>query len=398
MRNCPVKKFSVLSVLVSMSLSLAACSTFESSPSKPTLKLTPTDFAHVKDWNTDPAQYSKSLSAFQKSCARILKLSADATFALGTKASEWQEPCRTAQTLSDASPKDAQLFFEKYFTPYNVMSGDKDNGLFTGYYEASLKGSPVKTDIYQTPLRARPSDLVMVNLGEFVPDLKGQRIAGRVKSGQLKPYEERKAIEAGKLPKDMDVPLYWVDSAVDAFFLQVQGSGVITFADGTTQRIGYDGQNGHPYSAIGKELIARGALTKDNVSMQAIRDWLGSHPVEAVEIMQTNKSYVFFKKIDTSGPVGAEGVVLTPEQSFAVDHSIWPYGIPMFVDIDGEDGAPKLHKLLMAQDTGGAIKGIIRGDVFWGYGDQAAAIAGPMKSNGKMWVLLPKTSTPILKE
>lgn len=388
------RSFLTLTFLSFVAFSFAGCSTFESAPKKPVLKLSVTSFPNVENWNANSAQYAKSLEAFQKSCDRIFKLPADADFGLGTKVHEWQESCREAVNPSI----DAKSFFEKYFTPYQVASGNQKDGLFTGYYEASLKGSLVQSGLYQTPLRARPNDLVMVNLGEFIPDLKGQRIAGRVKNGQLKPYEDRAQIENGKLPKDMDVPLLWVNSAVDAFFLQVQGSGVVTFEDGTTQRIGYDGQNGYPYSAIGKELIARGALTKDNVSMQSIRDWLAAHPAEATEIMQTNKSYVFFKKLDTTGPVGAEGVVLTPEQSLAVDHSIWPYGVPMFIDIDGDDGAPKLNKLMIAQDTGGAIKGVIRGDFFWGYGDHAAAMAGPMKSIGKMWVLLPKTSTPILKE
>lgn len=292
----------------------------------------------------------------------------------------------------------SQQFFETWFTPYQVDSGNKGTGLFTGYYEASLNGAHQKDDVFNTPLRARPIDLVMVNLGEFVPDLKGQRIAGRVKSGQLKPYEDRAQIESGKLPKDMDVPILWVDSAVDAFFLQIQGSGVVTFADGTTQRVGYDGQNGHAYTAIGKELIARGALTKDNVSMQSIRDWLQKNPDQAKDIMQTNKSYVFFKKLDTTGPVGGEGVVLTPEYSLAVDRSIWPYGVPMFIDIDAPTKESSLKRLMIAQDTGGAIKGNIRGDVFWGYGDRAAALAGPLQSQGKMWALLPKASTVTLKE
>lgn len=381
-------------------LTLSSCATFEqmfeTEAVKPELHISAAAFSDLNGWNA--SSQNKTLSAFQKSCARMSKSSPDKNFAFGLKMKEWQDVCAQLPDPAITSASDARRYFETWFTPYQVTSGTDKTGLFTGYYEASLRGSLTKTGAYQVPLRARPADLVMVNLGEFVPDLKGKRIAGRVTDGQLKPYEDRKGIETGKLPKDMDVPLYWVDSAVDAFFLQVQGSGVITFADGTTQRIGYDGQNGHPYTAIGKELIARGALTKDNVSMQSIREWLGANPSEATEIMQTNKSYVFFKKIDTDGPVGGEGVVLTPEESLAVDHSIWPYGLPMFIDIEHPQGQDSIRKLMVAQDTGGAIKGIIRGDFFWGYGDNAAALAGPMTSDGQMWILLPKNSTPIVKE
>ena len=210
----------------------------------------------------------------------------------------------------------------------------------------------------------------------------------------MKPYEDRAEIETGKLSAAMDKTLYWVNSPVDVFFLHIQGSGVVVLPDGTSHRIGYDGQNGYPYTAIGKELVARGALDKDNVSMQTIRDWLAQHPVDAVNVMRKNQSYVFFKKLDTGGPVGAEGVVLTPERSLAVDHTVWPYGIPMFVSATDPVQLRPLERLVIAQDTGGAITGSIRGDVFWGGGDDAAHHAGLMKSEGRLWVLFPKTISP----
>jgi len=226
--------------------------------------------------------------------------------------------------------------------------------------------------------------------------MKGQRIAGRVVSGQLKPFEDRAAIETGRLsPKTVTV-LCWVDSPVDAFFLQVQGSGIVQLTDGTSLRVGYDGQNGYPYTAIGKELIARGELTKENVSMQTLRDWLANHPDDAIALMQQNKSYVFFKRLDSDGSIGGEGTVLTPQRSLAVDHSIWPYGIPMFVATKHPSQNRPLNRLFFAQDTGGAIIGAVRGDVFWGYGDDATHNAGLMKSPGQLWVLLPKTVSPDL--
>ncbi|MEK7802701.1 MAG: MltA domain-containing protein, partial [Pseudomonadota bacterium] len=225
-----------------------------------------------------------------------------------------------------------------------------------------------------------------VNLGDFRPEFKGQRIAGRVKDGYLKPYADRAAIEDGQLAKTVDTPLYWAKDAVDVFFLQIQGSGIVTLPNGDTARVGYDGQNGYPYTAIGREIIKRGALTKDNVSMDSIRAWLAANPIEGKEVMRLNQSYVFFKKLDTTGPVGAEGVVLTPERSLAVDHKFLPYGLPVFITAD----APHLARLMVAQDTGGAIQGILRGDVFWGAGENAAVMAGPMKAKGQFWVLLPK--------
>lgn len=383
-------------LLMTTILALSACETLEGVQEKPKRSLSPVSYSEIDGWGNE--DYLHSLAAFQKSCARILKSPADKKFGLGTVMKDWQVACQNLSDPTLATPESAKAYFENWFAPYAVAADDKQDGLFTGYYEASLNGSLVRGGQYQTPLRARPTDLVMVNLGEFVPSLKGQRIAGRVKNGQLKPYEDRAAIEKGKLPKDMDVPLYWVDSAVDAFFLQVQGSGIVTLPDGTTARVGYDGQNGHPYTAIGKELIARGALTKDNVSMQSIREWLAANPKEAADVMRTNKSYVFFKKLETDGPVGAEGVTLTPEASLAVDSSVWPYGVPMYLEAPHPDGAKTIQRLMVAQDTGGAIRGIIRGDFFWGYGHDAAHNAGLMQSTGKLWVLIPKNSKPTLKE
>lgn len=376
-------------ILVGLSLNLIGCSTPNKQDEKSPPQLLPVTYQDLKGWNAD--NHQETLSTFQKSCARFLKLSPDKDTGLNTKAKDWQLACEKLPDIQVATTEQSRLFFEDNFDPYQIISAGEKTGLFTGYYEASLRGSPIQTGVYQTPLRVRPKDLVMVNLGEFVPDLKGQRIAGRVRDGQLKPYEDRQMIETGKLPKEMDKPLYWVDSAVDAFFLQVQGSGVVTLPDGQTVRIGYDGQNGHPYTAIGKELISRGALTKENVSMQSIRDWLSKNPDQAAEVMRVNKSYVFFRKLETDGPVGGEGVVLTPERSLAIDSSIWPYGVPMFIDVEHPQGNANIQKLMVAQDTGGAIRGNIRGDFFWGYGDTAASNAGLMKSKGALWVLLPKT-------
>ena len=268
-----------------------------------------------------------------------------------------------------------------------MTAGSNSSGLFTGYYEASLKGSRTRQGPYQTPLRARPDDLVMVQLGEFRDALKGQRIAGRIIDGKLKPYETHEQIVNNHLPSAQDKTLVWVDDAVDAFFLQIQGSGIVDMDDGSVMRVGYAGQNGHPYYAIGRELIARGALNKENVSMQSIRGWLEQNPDQAHEIMFTNKSYVFFRELNGEGPLGGEGVALTPMRSLAIDRSIIPYGMPVWLATDH----PKIQgRLMVTQDTGGAIRGPVRGDYFWGHGAYAQDNAGEMKASGRYWFLLPK--------
>lgn len=326
--------------------------------------------------------------AYARSCARLAKkdparaLSDDARFGLYR---DWQAPCAAYAKLNKADPSATRVFFEHYFTPYAIKAGTQAQGLFTGYYEASLKGSRTRSARYNVPLHARPSDLVMVNLGEFRDELKGQRLAGRVIDGNLKPYETRAQIVAGALPEN-DV-LVWVDDPVDAFFVQVQGSGIVELDDGSTMRIGYAGQNGHIYYAIGRELVKRGEMQKDDVSLQTIRTWLAEHPDAAADLMNTNPSYVFFREMDGAGPVGGEGVALTPLRSLAIDHGKFPYGFPLWVTTE----EPKLRRMMMAQDTGGAIRGAVRGDVFWGYGDEAEAMAGTMKSPGRYWILLPKT-------
>lgn len=369
------------------SLILVACSTALAPPSKE-VKLTPTSFADLPGWRSDDLQgFADALS---KSCARILKQQPEAAFSAlkeaGTYA-DWQAICIDLKSLQ---PQDTRAFIERHFAPYAVNQGEE--GLFTGYYEASLKASRSRHGPYQTPLYTRPDDLVMVNLGEFREELKGQRIAGRVVDGNLKPYETRGEIVAGDWPHN-DKAFLWVDSPADAFFVQVQGSGLVELDTGESVRIGYAGQNGHPYYAIGRELVKRGEVSKDDVSMQAIERWLNNNPAKAGELMNTNRSYVFFKEsADTAGgPTGGENLSLTPLRSLAVDRSLLPYGMPLYVDAaEPAPGYGPFQRLMIAQDTGGAIIGPVRGDVFWGHGRQAEALAGPMKSKGRYWALLPK--------
>jgi len=233
---------------------------------------------------------------------------------------------------------------------------------------------------------------------EVPPDLRGKRLAGQVEGGALLPLPDRAAIEKGALA-GRGLELVWVDSPVDAFFfLQIQGSGRVRLAEGGEVRIGYAADNGRPYTAIGRELVRRGIYQPKEVSMQSIRRWLEQNPAEAEALLDTNASYVFFEEIHGEGPLGVEGVPLTPGRSLAVDLQHWPLGVPLWLDTtapaarDNEPDRP-LRRLFIAQDTGGAIRGPVRGDLFWGAGRDAEAVAGKMKHPGRLWVLLPVERT-----
>lgn len=378
-------------ILFALLMFVAACTTTpdkKPEDKKVDLRLTKTSFAQLPGWGRDDMQ--SFIPAFEKTCDRIMKKPADAKMGPLIEAGtygDWQPICRSFVNMRPAQMK---AFIENRFAPYRVSDGGEAEGLFTGYYEASLKGSLTRQGPYQTPLYKRPDDLVMVQLGDFRDHLKGERIAGRVIDGNLKPYESREQIVAGQWPHNGEV-LVWVDDPIDAFFVQIQGSGVVQLDDGRVMRIGYAGQNGHVYYAIGRELIERGELTKENVSMQSIREWLDANPQQADEIMNTNASYVFFRQLEGEGPIGGEGIALTAGRSLAIDRSLLAYGLPVWTDIEAPfEGAAPLRKLMVAQDTGGAIRGAVRGDVFWGFGDRAEAIAGPMKSRGQYWILLPR--------
>lgn len=331
------------------------------------------------------------MAALRRSCAPLLLSKQPASAPLGNgiagTIADWQPICAAAAAL-EAAGDGARLFFETWFRPWEAANNGRSEGLFTGYYEPELRGARIAGGAYTTPLLRRPSDLVMVELGLFRPAWRGERIAGRVVEGRLKPYESRAEIEKGALDR-LHLGFLWVDDPVDAFFLQIQGSGRIRLEDGTLLRVGYDGQNGHPYVPIGRLLVERNALPKDGVSMQAIRAWIKDHPEEGKVLMTENPSYVFFREMKGEGPVGAQGVVLTAGRSLAVDREFVPLGVPIYLDA-GED----LRRMVVAQDTGGAIRGPVRGDLFWGAGADAEARAGTMKARGRYFLLLPKTVTP----
>jgi membrane-bound lytic murein transglycosylase A len=362
-------------------------------PAPPKLTLVPARFSELPGWGED--RLGEALAAFNKSCGELAQR--DDTAAVGSPplrltAADWRDACNAA---AQTSPDDAsaRAFFERYFAPYLVGNNGETAGLFTGYYEPLLHGSRERGGVDQTPILKRPPDLVMVELGRFRPAWRGERIAGRVVDGNLVPYASRAEIERGALDP-MHLDILWVDDPVAAFFLQVQGSGRVALRDGSMVRLGYDGQNGQTYVAIGRLLVARGELALDAVSLQSIRAWIKAHPKEGAALMDENPSYVFFREMNGDGPIGAEGVVLTPGRSLAVDRNFIPLGAPLFLATSDHDAA--LRRLVVAQDTGGAIGGPVRGDVFWGFGEEAEARAGVMRARGLYYLLLPKTVTPPL--
>ncbi len=397
-----------LAVILGALLFLAACAPAAlperatepepSPPRKDQLVLRPASFADLPGWRND--RQGAALQAFLRSCDKLLRRASDASLGgviPGTVAA-WQGACEAAGARDIRDHQAARLFFEDWFQPYAARNNDQDTGLFTGYFEPELRGAEEPNDEYNIALYRKPGDLVTVSLGRFRDAFKGERIAGRVVDGALLPYANRREIDGGALA-GQNLELVWVDSAVDAFFLHIQGSGRVRFQDGGARRIAYAATNGQPYLAIGRSLIARGTLTRENVSMQSIRAWLESHPGEAPAVMQENNSFVFFRWLEGAaadlGPEGAQGVALLAGRSLAVDRRFLGLGMPIWLDASAPDIDPArpdrtLRRLMVSQDTGGAIRGPVRGDVFWGTGREAGEVAGRMKHQGRYWLLLPR--------
>ena len=362
----------------------------------PPLRLTPVSFADLPDWRkSDPRA---ALSAFARSCEALSrKPPTDAMGGAGYAGNvgDWLAACH-ALPAEPVSAAGARHFFESWAQPVAIGNGDARDGTFTGYYEAQLDASRTQHGAYQTPVYATPDNLVSVDVGAFLDDLQGRRFTGCVDGHKLVKCAARSAIDASGSPQSKI--LFYADDPISVFFLQIQGSGRVRFDDGTVARVNYDSQNGQPYTAIGKTLIEMG-VPRDGMSMQVIRVWLKDHPQDAQRVMETDKSFVFFREEPigdaNAGAEGSEGVPLTPGASLAVDMRLHPLGVPMFVAAMRPDANPAradhpFDRLMVAQDSGGAIKGAVRGDVFWGFGTDEESIAGRMKSSGKLFVLLPK--------
>ena len=363
---------------------LAACTAQKPPPDK--LVLTRAAFGDLPGWSKDDP--SAALPALLKSCTILLKGADGEALGIAGQVADWRTPCADAAQVAPGDQAAARALFERDFVPFRAANNDQTEGLFTGYYEAELHGSLSRDGRFTTPLYRRPADLVSVDLGQFRPSLKGERIAGRVSGGKLVPYATRSQIEAGALA-GKGLELAWIDDPVDAFFLAVQGSGRVILPDGQVMRVGYDGENGQPYVAIGRVLASEG-IPADQITMPFLRQWIAAHGADGAALMDKNPSYIFFRELKGDGPMGAEGVALTPERSAAVDPSFVPLGLPFWVDTsDPVDPSGRLRRLFVAQDVGGAIRGPVRADLFFGYGPDAANHAGLMKGRGSSWLLLP---------
>jgi membrane-bound lytic murein transglycosylase A len=345
-----------------LAILLTGCST------KVERQLIPVSFSELPGWRKDTQL--QALPAMQRSCTVILKKSADtAMLTRGGghgQASDWFKFCRQLQSRNFKSNTGFRHFLEAHLHPYQISASGNSDGVFTGYYEPILNGSLRRHGKYQTPLYKLPGK----GINYKIP--RAKIVKGALKGKKLE--------------------LVWVDDPVEAFFIQIQGSGRVRLDNGRELRLGYAGQNGHPYFPIGKTLVDRGYLQPDQVTMQSIKKWLRTHPRQAESIMSTNQSYVFFKIIHTqAGPIGSHGVPLTPQRSMAVDRSFISLGTPLWLNTTHPNHyQPNLQKLMVAQDTGGAIKGVVRGDYFWGSGNNAGNYAGKMNSKGNLFILLPK--------
>lgn len=303
----------------------------------------------------------------------------------------WRDVCTVALQIGKPDRDTARRFFEFNFTPYQLINPDgSSEGLVTGYYEPLLHGSVKPSQRYRYPLYGVPDDLLVIDLAELHPEFKGMRLRGRLEGRRVVPYFDREQIENGKAAV-RGKEIAWVDDAVDLFFLQIQGSGRIQLDDGETLRVGYADQNGYPYRSIGRWLVERGELPLEKASMQGIKAWARQNPDQLPALLNHNSSYVFFRELprDLPGPLGALGVPLTAQRSVAVDTRFVPLGAPVFLATTWPNSSRPLNRLMLAQDTGGAIRGAVRADFFWGFGEEAGREAGRMKQLLRMWTLLP---------
>lgn len=308
----------------------------------------------------------------------------------------WRDACSAARSLESPDNATLRAWFEAQLQPWQLINPDGGSeGLVTGYYEPLLKGSREHKTPYLNPVYGVPGDLIDVELGDLYPELKHMRLRGRIEGRKLVPYFSRAEWDKQEAKRG-DETLLWVDDAIDLFFMQIQGSGQIQFDDGSRVRVSYGDQNGHPFRSIGRWLIDQGEIKADQASMQGIKAWAKAHPMRLQEMLNSNPSVVFFRELALTqeGPPGALGVPLTAERSIAVDARFTPLGAPVWLSTSYPNSERTLTRLMLAQDTGGAIRGPVRADFFWGSGFAAGAQAGKMRQKGQMWVLMPHSFAP----
>ena len=347
-------------------------------PAEPALQAA--HYADLPGWNEDDPL--PAFQAFVRQCASLQKQAL------------WRSTCASATALDNPDAAAIRTWFETQLRPWQLVNPDGNRtGLITGYYEPILQGSRTRKSPYTTPVFGPPEDLIVVDLGELYPELKHMRLRGRIEGRKLVPYYSR---AEWAQQEDKRKSLLWVNDPIDFFFMQIQGSGQIELDDGSRIRLNYADQNGHPYHSIGRWLIDKGELKPEQASMQGIKNWARANPKRLQELLNTNPSLVFFRelKAEGTGPQGAMGLPLTPERSIAVDPRTTPLGAPVWLATTQPNSEQNLQRLMLAQDTGGAIRGPVRADFYWGSGPAAGSQAGKMKQNGRMWVLLPREHVP----
>lgn len=360
-------------------------------PVTPSVTYTPVSVNDLPGWAEDDV--SSALPALKNACVSFNSKSAADSVGpdgLGGVVEDWRAPCDAIERIDSEDDEAVRATLSEFFIPYKVSSVEKPEGKFTGYYEASLRGSMTRTDIFSVPLYALPKDLIELDKRAFDLPSDLPAVIGQVESGQLVPYDARRSIEQNDGFKDRANILVWVDDPVDAHLLHIQGSGRVKMPDGTEKRIGYAGNNGRRFRGIGGILLRAGVIGRGQGSMPSVADWLRENPQEARQFMEDNPRFIFFRWIEGPGPIGALGVPLEPRRSLAVDPRYIPYGAPLWLDLNDPDGE-SLDGLVVALDTGSAIRGAVRGDFFWGSGEAAFYKAGRMNSPGSYYLFLPRS-------
>lgn len=362
-------------VLLGCGLAIAGCSAVPRAPGIGA----PVSWTALAGW--DAERPAAAWTALAQSCRK-----------LPTRDARFRDICADMKLFPALDDAIARAFFETRFLPHAVVNETGgDEGLITGYYEPLLNGSRVPTGRFRYPLYRAPDDLVTVELGALYPELNGKRVRGRLDGKRVVPYYSRAEIANGAR-RLAGNELLWVDDPVALFFLHIQGSGRVRLPSGEMLNVGYADQNGHPYQAIGRRLIEMNVLKPEDVNLQSIRAWLAANPNQASAVLNSDPSYVFFALRDPNlpGPLGALDVPLEAERAIAVDPAFIPLGVPVWLDTTLPGDATPYRRLVYAQDTGGAIKGPVRADLFFGFGDDAERRAGHMKQPGRVYVLLPR--------
>ena len=365
----------------------------------------PVAWTDIAGWKDD--DQLQAYKAFRLSCKPISAQRdppADPKADPKALGSSLRDPCRAARAADISDGARAKAFFEQHFLPLRISRLGEDSGFVTGYYEPILDGSRTQTDVYTVPVYRRPSNLFVRGYKQDAPSLpnKGQ-VFRKIGRRKLVPYYDRAEIEDGAIA-GRGLEICWLKSQTDLLFAQIQGSARIRLEDGSTIRINYDAHNGYPYTAVGRILIDRGIIPKEQMSMQKIREWMEQNPDGAKELRRQNRSYVFFREVplsDKDEAVGAQGVPLTPGRSIAVDKALHVYGTPFFIEgelpIESEQSKTPFRRLMIAQDTGSAITGPARADLYFGAGADAGKVSGRLKNNMQFVILVPKSLDPVAR-